>query len=496
MSQVIISLDQGTTSSRALAFSEKGDLLCLKQKEIRQLLPHDGWVEQDPMEILTTQKKCLFEVIRELNLKAQDVACIGIANQRETTIVWDAINGRPIYNAIVWQDRRTVQKCERLRQDGLESFVRERTGLRIDPYFSATKVNWILDHISHARHLAEKGRLLFGTVDTWLLWNLTDQEHLSDMSNASRTLLFDIHSTRWSEELLDVFDIPEKMLPTLVESSGHLAYTKKSLLGEKILISGVAGDQQAATFGQACFHSGMTKNTYGTGGFLLMNTKKEKSVSNNSLLTTIGWNVDGDINYALEGTVFVAGSVVQWIRDNLNFIDSSEDIENLALQEKGSGGVVLVPAFVGLGAPHWDPRARGIIAGITHSTNKAHLARAALESIAFQTNDVLGFMQKDISIKLKELRVDGGAAKNNLLMQFQADISNVPVIRPVVTETTGLGAAYMAGLGAKIWADTKEIETLWKADRIFEPSMSEDKRLSLVENWNRAVARSKGWEQS
>lgn len=494
--ELIASLDLGTTSARAIIFNAEGRPLAACQKPLTQYFPHDGWVEQDAEEIWLKQKECLLGALADLKLSGSALRALGITNQRETTIVWSKKTGKPIYRAIVWQDRRTAGFCEKLHDSGFEPLIHDKTGLCLDPYFSASKVRWILDNVEGAREKAAARELLFGTVDSWLMWNLTGGlEHVTDVSNASRTLLFNIHNCRWDEELLDIFGIPASMLPRVVPSSGLIGKTAPAILGAPIDICGAAGDQQAATFGQACFQPGMTKNTYGTGGFLLMNTGSTPKLSDNRLLSTVGWKIPGSTTYALEGSVFVAGAVVQWLREGMGLIETSAEIESLARQVKDNGGVYLIPAFVGLGAPYWDPHARGLMIGLTRGTTRAHIARAALESITFQCNDVLRAMMNDAGARLTELRVDGGASENDLMMQFQADISGVPVVRPEVVETTALGAAYLAGLGCGVWKSTEEIEKLWRRERTFEPTMSQDQREFLKTQWGRAVARSKGWEQ-
>ncbi len=489
-----MALDQGTTSSRAVIFDRNGEILGIAQKEFGQSFPKDGWVEHDPFEIWASQRDCARRLMKDLSLEAKDIAVLGVTNQRETTVVWDRKTGEPAYPAIVWQDRRTASGCEFLHAQGYETLVREKTGLRLDPYFSATKVSWILDQVPGARQRAEKGELAFGTVDSWLIWNLTKgRVHVTDITNASRTLLFDLSMSEWDEELCNIFSVPMSMLPEVVPSSGIICRTDPEVFGGSIDIGSAVGDQQAATFGQVCFKPGMAKNTYGTGGFLLMNTHAEKHASENRLLSTVAWQIGRDTAYALEGSVFVAGAVVQWLRDGMRLFDESKDVEALARQAPDNGGVYMVPAFVGLGAPHWDPHARGLIMGLTRASTRAHVARAALESIAFQCNDVLQAMARDSGLILRELRVDGGASQNDLLMQFQADISGVPVVRPAVTETTALGAAYLAGLAKGVWSSMEEIESRWRIDRAFEPSISEDQRHFITNQWSRAVARSKGW---
>ena len=493
MSKYVLALDQGTTSSRAIVFDRRGSLVATAQKEFRQIFPRPGWVEHDASEIWSTQLECARSALRQAGAVASDIAAIGVTNQRETTVLWDRATGAPVANAIVWQDRRTAERCAELRATGAEERVRAKTGLVIDPYFSATKLAWLLDHVPGARARAERGELAFGTVDSWLIWNLTGgAEHVTDVSNASRTLLFSLATLQWDDELLELFGIPRNVLPRVAASSEVVGATV--LFGGEIPIAGNAGDQQAATFGQACFSPGMAKNTYGTGAFMLMNVGASPQASDNRLLATAGWTLgSGAPAFMLEGSVFVAGAVVQWLRDGLALFARSDDVEALARQVPDAAGVLLVPAFVGLGAPHWDADARGTIVGLTRGTTKAHVARAALESIAFQSYDVLEAMQRDAAQPLTELRVDGGAARNDLLMQFQADVMGVPVVRPVVTETTALGAAYLAGLATGFWAGTDEIAALWKAERRFEPAMNSDQRGAKVEEWRRAVERSRRW---
>jgi glycerol kinase len=491
----VLALDQGTTSSRAILFNQAGRIVASAQQEFRQIFPQPGWVEHDPNEIWSTQLACAQSALRQSGAAAGDVAAIGITNQRETTVLWDRATGQPISNAIVWQDRRTGERCAALRDSGADVRVRERTGLVLDPYFSATKIEWLLDHVPGARSRAERGELAFGTVDSWLIWNLTGGVHVTDVSNASRTLLAGLATLDWDDELLQLFNVPRALLPRIAASSEVVGSTRPEYFGAPIAIAGNAGDQQAATFGQACFEPGMAKNTYGTGAFLLMNVGTAPQASANQMLATAGWRVgrSGQAAYMLEGSVFVAGAVVQWLRDGLGLIERSEHVEALARQAPDSGGVVLVPAFVGLGAPHWDPDARGLLIGMTRGTSRAHVARAALESIAYQSNDVLSAMQRDAGRALTELRVDGGAARNDLLMQFQADIMGVPVIRPEITETTALGAAYLAGLATGVWSGLDELEQLWRAERRFEPLMSADEREALAVHWRRAVERARQW---
>ncbi len=493
----VLALDQGTTSSRAMVFDRGGRAVASEQKEFRQIFPQAGWVEHDAGEIWSTQLSCAQSALRKAGIAARDVAGIGITNQRETTLLWDRSTGMPIANAIVWQDRRTADRCAALRVDGVESTVTARTGLLLDPYFSATKVEWLLDHIPGARRRAERGELAFGTIDSWLIWNLSGgAAHVTDVSNASRTMLANLATLDWDEELLATFNVPRAVLPRITSSSEVVGMTAPALFGEAIAIAGNAGDQQAATFGQACFDRGMAKNTYGTGAFMLMNVGEAPQPSANRLLATAGWRLGEDrAAYMLEGSVFVAGAVVQWLRDGLGLIDRSEHVEALARQVTDSGGVLLVPAFVGLGAPHWDPDARGLLIGITRGTERGHVARAALESIAFQSADVLAAMQRDAHSPLTELRVDGGAARNDLLMQFQADVMGVPVVRPEVTETTALGAAYLAGIATGVWTSTSELASLWRAERRFEPRMQADQREALMSQWHRAVDRARQWAQ-
>ncbi len=490
----ILSLDQGTTSSRAILFNHDGNITSVAQKEFRQIFPKPGWVEHDPGEIWSSQVSVAAEAVSKANITAANVAAIGITNQRETTIVWNRKTGKPIYNAIVWQDRRTADICSQLKDDGHTDTFRSKTGLVLDPYFSGTKIKWILDNVDGARKLAENGDLLFGTVDSWLVWKLTEGKvHITDVTNASRTLLFNIHKVEWDNELLEILDIPESMMPEVKSSSEVYGHSGPEMFARKIPISGIAGDQQAALFGQVCSKPGMAKNTYGTGCFMLMQTGDKPIESKNNLLTTIAWQIDGKTYYALEGSIFIGGAVVQWLRDGLGFIDRSDQIEQLAGRVKDTDGIYLVPAFSGLGAPHWDPFARGLIIGITRGTESAHIARAALDSIAYQSTDLLKAMVSDSGIDLKELRVDGGASVNNMLMQFQADLLGVPVVRPTITETTALGAAYLAGLAIDFWDNIETISEKWKADERFEPEMSTEKRSELLKGWHKAVERSKNW---
>jgi glycerol kinase len=489
----LLALDQGTTSSRALVFDERGAIRAVAQKELTQIFPRPGWVEHDPEEIWRSQLACARAALKKARVPPARVAAIGIANQRETTIVWDRRTGAPVCNAIVWQDRRTAEHCEALRRGGHAAAIRAKTGLVIDPYFSATKLAWMLEHVRGARVRAERGALAFGTVDSWLAWKLSAGGlHITDSTNASRTLLYDIHRERWDDELLGLFRVPRAMLPRVLPSSHVYGVTAKQLLGDEIPIAGIAGDQQAALFGQACHTAGMAKNTYGTGCFLLLNTGAQAIVSRSGLVTTAA---AGPRQFALEGSVFVGGAVVQWLRDGLRIIKKSVDVERLAASVRDAGGVYLVPAFTGLGAPHWDPYARGAIVGLTRASNAGHIARAALESIAFQSAELLQAMQRDARMRLRELRVDGGAAANDLLMQFQADLLGVPVVRPRILETTALGAAYLAGLATGVWHSTQEIARLWKAARRFEPRMKRAEAQSRMGEWARALERAKGWQQ-
>ena len=492
----ILSFDQGTTSSRSMLMGENGSIIQASQREFEQRYPKPGWVEHDPDAIWKTQLATARNVIKHANVNPASIAAIGVTNQRETTVIWNRQTGRPIAPAIVWQDRRTADLCQALRSDRKENFFRKKTGLLLDPYFSGTKIRWLLDRVPNARKWADKGLLAFGTIDSWLVWNLTRGErHITDITNASRTLLFNLHTQSWDEKLLAALDIPASMLPEVVSSSGELAVADKKWFGHALPITGMAGDQQAALFGQACFTPGMIKNTYGTGCFLLLNTGHKFSLSKHKLLTTAAWRL-GDHNravFALEGSVFSGGSVVQWLRDGLGIIKKSSDIESLAASVPDTGGVILVPAFTGLGAPVWNASARGLIIGMTRGTTAAHIARAALESITFQVADVVESMQQDTRVKLKELRVDGGAAVNNLLMQFQADLLGVPVVRPANTESTATGAAFLAGLGVGLWSSTKELTRLWKAERTFEPRMSKAERDERRAKWRKARDRAVDW---
>ena len=488
MKQYILALDQGTSSSRAIAFDKSGSSVAVSQKEFTQYFPKPGWVEHDPMEIWSSEYGVLIEVLTSLGLGGSDIAAIGITNQRETTIVWDAATGKPVYNAIVWQDRRTSEFCDSLKAAGLTDKIRSKTGLIIDAYFSGTKIKWILDNVPGARERAERGELRFGTVDSWLVWNLTGGAvHITDVTNASRTMLYNIHELKWDEDMMRLLGIPASMMPRVCESSEVYGYAE--ILGGKVAIAGIAGDQQAALFGQMCTEPGSVKNTYGTGCFLLMNTGVKPVTSRNNLLTTIAWKIGGTVNYALEGSIFVAGSVVQWLRDGLGIIKSSSEVEALAASVPDNGGVYLVPALTGLGAPYWDQYAKGSITGLTRGTTAAHIARAALEGIAFQTMDIVDAMQKDADVVLSELKVDGGASKNNLMMQFQADILNTSVIRPKETETTARGAAYLAGLAVGFWSSIDELRGQWEVDRSFAPKASAEEVAAARKGWAEAIGR-------
>lgn len=496
MARYVMALDQGTTSSRAILFDHSGRIVSVANKEFTQIYPKPGWVEHDPMEIWGSQIGVAQEAIRKAGVDPSDIAAIGITNQRETTIVWDKNTGKPIYNAIVWQCRRTAAICDALKASGFDKKITEKTGLIVDAYFSGTKIKWILDNVEGAREKAEKGELLFGNVDSWLIWNLTGGKvHVTDYSNASRTMLFNIHELKWDQDILKELNIPEKMLPTPMPSSHVYGVTDKELFGVEIPIAGAAGDQQAALFGQACYKPGMAKNTYGTGCFMLMNTGEKAVPSHKGLLTTIAWGIDGKVEYALEGSIFIAGAAIQWLRDELRIIDNSPQSEEYATKVEDTAGVYVVPAFVGLGAPYWDMYARGTIVGLTRGAKREHLIRATLESLAYQTRDVLEAMQEDSGINLAALKVDGGACANNFLMQFQADILGVPVDRPQVIETTALGAAYLAGLATGFWKDKDEIAANWNVDRQFKPSMDEEKKEKLYKGWKKAVERSLNWAE-
>ncbi|MFA8301249.1 MAG: glycerol kinase GlpK [Hyphomicrobiales bacterium] len=494
MSQYILSLDQGTTSSRAIIFDHSGSIKAIAQKEFEQKYPKPGWIEHDPNEIWFTQVGVAAEVIAKLGITGLDLAAIGITNQRETTVIWDRETGLPVYNAIVWQDRRTSDYCNKLKEEGHGKVIREKTGLIIDAYFSATKIKWILDNVEGARDRANKGKLAFGTIDSWLVWKFTrGRSHVTDVSNASRTMLFNINTLEWDNDLLDLFDIPQSLLPEVRSSSEIYDHTNTTFFAHKVPIGGIAGDQQAALFGQMCTEKGMLKNTYGTGCFMMLNTGDKLTTSKNNLLSTIGWKVDGKVTYALEGSIFISGAIVQWLRDGLGIIKHSSDIENLAKTVDDNGGLYFVPALTGLGAPYWDQYARGTAIGITRGTTSGHFARAALEGMAYQVYDVLKSMEADAGCKVLELRVDGGASANNLLLQFQSDILDTPVIRPKITETTALGAAYLAGLAVGFWKDIEELKKQWEVDRHFKPAMKQENREDLLKGWNKALDRSRNW---
>ena len=485
----ILALDQGTTSSRAILFDKTGNIKALAQKEFQQFYPKAGWVEHNPSEIWKTQYEVAKEVLDKVNI--DDIASIGITNQRETTVIWDRETGMPVYNAIVWQDRRTADYTDQLKKDGKESIVKKKTGLLLDPYFSATKVRWILDNIDGCRTKAMEGKLAFGTIDSWLIWNLTGRKHITDVTNASRTLLYNIHDMCWDNELLDIFSIPKSILPAVQPSSLIYGKTKTNLFKEKITVSGIAGDQQAALFGQNCIEPGMVKNTYGTGCFMLMNTGSDPIISDHNLLTTIAWKLNDKVEYALEGSVFMGGAIVQWLRDGLGIINSSDEIEKVATSIEDSDGVYLVPSFAGMGAPHWDPHARGLISGLTRGSTSAHIARAALESIAYQCFDLLKAMEADSGIKLRQLRVDGGASVNNFLMQFQANLLDIPVIRPKITETTALGAAFLAGLSVGFWKNKEDISKHWKPEIIFNSKINKYEMSRCYSGWTKAIKKAR-----
>lgn len=492
--QYIMSLDQGTTSSRSIIFNKQGEIVCVAQRAFKQHFPKSGWVEHDPMEIWSTQSSVLAESLAKGGIKAKNIAAIGITNQRETTIIWDRETGKPIYNAIVWQDRRTSAYVDQLKADGKEEMVASKTGLVLDAYFSATKIKWLLDNVEGAREKAENGELAFGTVDTWLVWNLTHKKvHVTDVSNASRTMLFNIFEKKWDQELLTLFDIPLSLLPEVKSSSEVYGHTSEYLFPVPIPIAGIAGDQQAALFGQLCTKPGMAKTTYGTGCFLMMNTGEEAVKSNNKLLTTIAWEVNGKVNYALEGSVFIGGAAIQWLRDGIELFGHAKESEKLATSLDDNDGVYFVPAMAGLGAPHWDQNARGAFFGITRGTTIAHMTRAALEAIAYQVRDVLDAMQKDSGEPIKELRVDGGATANNFLMQFQSDILQTKIKRPKIIETTAIGAAFLAGLAVGFWKSEEELQALWESDKDFEPKMEAEKVDYFLHFWHKAVERSKNW---
>ena len=494
MGKYIMALDQGTTSSRCILFDKKGNMCSVAQKEYKQYYPKPGWVEHDPKEIWSSQISVATEAMSKIGVDAEDIHAIGITNQRETTIVWDKKTGEPVYPAIVWQCRRTADMIEKMEKDGMSELVRKKTGLIPDAYFSGTKLKWILDHVEGARERAQNGELLFGTVDTWLIWKLTKGKvHVTDYTNASRTMLFDIHQRKWDKEILEYLNIPECMLPEVKPSSCIYGYTNENLIGGRIPIAGAAGDQQAALFGQCCFESGDVKNTYGTGCFMLMNTGEKPIFSKNGLVTTIAWGLDGKVNYALEGSIFVAGAAIQWLRDELRIIDSAPDSEYMAKKVKDTNGCYVVPAFTGLGAPHWDQYARGTIVGITRGVNKYHIIRATLESLAYQVNDVLEAMKADSGIELAALKVDGGASANDFLMQTQSDIINAPVNRPQCVETTAMGAAYLAGLAVGYWASKEDVIKNWAIDKTFEPKIADEEREKRIKGWNKAVKYAYGW---
>lgn len=494
MHKYILALDQGTTSSRAVIFDKKGKIISISQKEHNQYFPQPGWVEHDPVEIWSTQIGIAAEAVTKKSLSAKSIAAIGITNQRETVVVWNRKTGKPVYNAIVWQDKRTSKYCDELKEKGKSDLIRSKTGLVIDSYFSATKVKWILDNVKGARDQAKEGNLLLGTIDSWLIWNLTGGKlHVTDVTNASRTLLFNINSMEWDDELLELFTIPKSMLPSVKQSSEVYGKTAKNLFAVELPIAGIAGDQQAALFGQMCIKPGMVKNTYGTGCFMLMNIGHKPVASKHKLLTTVAWKINGKTEYAFEGSVFIAGAVVQWLRDSLKVIKTSADIEKLASSVDGSEGVYFVPAFTGLGAPHWDQEAKGTIFGLTRGSTDGHIARAAIESIAYQTMDILKSMEADSGISIKELRVDGGATVNNLLMQFQADVLNTITVRPKIIETTVMGAAYLAGLAVGYWKDIEEIQEIWEADVYFKPDTNREKFEEGIKGWEKAIETLQYW---
>ena len=493
----ILAFDQGTTSSRSIIFDHEGKVTASAQKEFRQIYPKPGWVEHDPMEIWSSQSSTAAEAISRAALSSDSIAAVGVTNQRETTIVWDKDSGRPVYNAIVWQDRRTADYCRKLKKDGVETMVSEKTGLRLDPYFAGTKVRWILENVEGAREKAEAGKLLFGTVDSWLIWQLTGhKKHITDITNASRTLFYNIELDGWDDELLDLFNVPRSMLPEIKSCSEVYGHVESNLYPSGAPIAGIAGDQHAALFGQACFTPGMAKNTYGTGCFLLMNMGEKPIRSNNNLLTTVAWRIGDKTEYALEGSIFIGGAVVQWIRDELQLVRTAKELDQLAATVPDANGLFLVPAFAGLGAPHWDPYARGAALGITRGTNRAHVCRAALESIAFQSADLITAMEKDSGITLQELRVDGGACQSDPLLEFQADLLQTEVIRPKCIETTALGAAYLAGLAVGFWKSRDEITNRWEQERSFKPQRKDNEMAPLIAGWNKALERSKNWEDT
>ena len=494
MKKYVMALDQGTTSSRCILFDKIGNICSVAQKEFEQIYPKPGWVEHDPMEIWASQLSVATEAISKIGASADEIASIGITNQRETTVVWNRETGMPIYNAIVWQCRRTAERIDQLKEDGLTDYVKETTGLIPDAYFSASKVAWILDHVEGARKQAENGDLAFGTIDTWLIWNLTRGEvHATDYTNASRTMMFDIHKLDWDQKILDYFKIPKNMLPKVKPSSGIFGYTEVGMFGESIPIAGAAGDQQSALFGQCCFDAGEVKNTYGTGCFLLMNTGEKAVTSENGLLTTIAASADGTVQYALEGSIFVAGAAIQWLRDEMRMIRKAADTERYATAVEDTAGVYLVPAFTGIGAPYWDPYARGTVVGITRGCKKEHFIRAALESMAYQTNDILKVMEEESGVQIRTLKVDGGASNNNFLMQFQSDILGVDVLRPQCVETTALGAAYLAGIAVGYWEDVEDVRANWALSRTFHADMTDEKRQHLLKGWKKAVGRAFEW---
>ncbi len=493
----ILALDQGTTSSRSIVFNHQGKIVSVAQKEFPQIYPRAGWVEHDPMDIWSSQSSTAAEAISKANLSTDSIAAVGLTNQRETTIVWDKETGKPVYNAIVWQDRRTADYCRNLKSDGIESMISQKTGLRLDPYFAGTKVRWILENVDGVRAKADAGKLLFGTVDSWLLWQLTGYKvHATDITNASRTLFYNLEKDDWDDSLLELFGVPRSMLPEIRSSSEVFGVVEKNLYPAGVPIAGIAGDQHAALFGQACFRPGMAKNTYGTGCFLLMNTGEKPVASKNNLLTTVAWRIGKKTEYALEGSIFIGGAVVQWIRDELQMVRTAQELDTLAASVPDAGGLYIVPAFSGLGAPHWDPYARGAAMGITRGTNRAHFCRAALESIAYQSADLIACMQKDSGIKLQELRVDGGASHSEPLLQFQADLLQSPVVRPSCVETTAMGAAYMAGLAVGYWDNRDAITANWQIDRTFQQQRKASEMKKLQQGWDKALERSKSWEEA
>lgn len=497
MEKFILALDQGTTSSRAILFDRKGAIVSVAQKEFKQIFPKPGWVEHDPMEIWSSQASVAAQVVTQAGLSGNDVAAMGITNQRETCVVWNKKTGKPVYNAIVWQDKRTLEFCEALKEAGREEVIRKKTGLVIDSYFSATKVKWILDNVTGAREMAERGELAMGTIDSWLIWNFTKRElHITDVTNACRTMLYNIHSLEWDMELLEIFDIPGSMLPEVKDSSEVYGYLETAMFSAKIPIAGIAGDQMAALFGQLCLDKGMVKNTYGTGCFMLMNIGNKPVLSNNNLLTSVAWKIGSEINYVLEGSIFIGGAVVQWLRDGLGIIKKSEDIEKLAGSIDSTEGVYFVPSFAGLGAPHWNQKAKGTIFGLTRGSTDAHIARASLEAIAYQSMDIMKSMEADAGMKISELRVDGGATVNNLLMQFQSDVLDTITVRPQITETTALGAAYLAGLAVGFWKNTEELAHIWKEERKFEPLKEREKITAGIKGWYEAVKAVEFWTQN